>query len=462
MPTAQLQRSLRPFQFLTIGVGTMIGVGWAIVLSEWMSAAGPVGACLGFILGGLAMTLVALCYAELATALPRAGGEVVYALEIFGERTAFAIGWFIVLGATAMTSFEGISMGWFIDRLFPGLFAGATYTVLNQAVRIDAVVLGIVGSGFITLVNYHGARGSGRLQDVFTVLKACAVLAFMAAAFFLGRVDNLAPAMEPRQSGGIIAGILSIVGTAPLWMSGFQVVPQAIEERSATTHLNTIGWVTISIVPIGIVFYSAVILAAGMSAPWHQVVADPLPARYAIEAALGHGLASRVVLFGVVLGIVATWNACFLWAARLLFGLAREGLAPSRLGLVNRYGAPGPATVLIGSLGTVGVALGRGGLMPLVNVASIAVSVAFCVCCCATLRLRRDSPHLVRPFRVWGGEKLIWVAIVVSAALALVALAGPLYGDRRLPIEWILIGVWGTIGLTMRRLFTDRRMTRAS
>ena len=76
-PTAQLQRGVGARQFFTLAFGSIIGVAWVVVLGTWLDIAGPLGAVLGFALGGALMLLIGLCYAELMTTLPAAGGEVV-------------------------------------------------------------------------------------------------------------------------------------------------------------------------------------------------------------------------------------------------------------------------------------------------------------------------------------------------------------------------------------------------
>jgi amino acid transporter len=75
-----LQHTLGRFQFLTVGLGAIFGVGWAVVVfGEWVSVAAPLGVVFGFLWGGTAMLFVAACYAELGTTLPRTGGDVIYA-----------------------------------------------------------------------------------------------------------------------------------------------------------------------------------------------------------------------------------------------------------------------------------------------------------------------------------------------------------------------------------------------
>ena len=88
--TSRLQGVLRGRHFFTLGVGTVIGVGWAIMLGEWVSTAAPLGAIVGFIIGATLMLPIAACYAELASVMPAAGADVVYARAVFGRRIAFA------------------------------------------------------------------------------------------------------------------------------------------------------------------------------------------------------------------------------------------------------------------------------------------------------------------------------------------------------------------------------------
>ena len=62
------------------------------MLGDWLRQAGPLGAMLAFVAGGLVMTVVGLCYAELATLLPVSGGELAYAYEAYGVKACFAAG----------------------------------------------------------------------------------------------------------------------------------------------------------------------------------------------------------------------------------------------------------------------------------------------------------------------------------------------------------------------------------
>jgi amino acid transporter len=434
-----------------------MGVAWAIVLGNWLSAAAPAGVVAGFVAGGLLMLLVAACYAELSTTLPQAGGDVVYALELFGPWPAFCVGWFLVLMAISITSFEAISLAWFVSTIAPGYEGKAAYRLFGHDVNSNALLIGLTLIAAITFVNYRGAASSSRLQDVFTALKALAAVAFIWAALAHGQAANLLPAGTPVLDQPAWLGALWIAATAPVWFGGFQVVPQAIEERGPRTSLRSVAHMTVLSVGIGIVFYCAIVLASAYIMPWRSLVAEPLPAVSAIRAAFLGGLGGSLVLAAIALGILATWNACFLWATHLLFAMGRLRLAPAWLASTNAHGAPGRASLFVGAVGLAGVFLGRGGLVPIINMATISLALSYAVCCSAALRLRQRDPGRPRPYRVIGGVITLRLAVAVSAVMALFALIEPLTRSHGWPLEWTLMLAWAGAGALAWRMTRDRR-----
>jgi APA family basic amino acid/polyamine antiporter len=441
-----LQSALGPVQFLTIGLGTMIGIAWAVVLGDWLNMAAPMGAIIGFVIGGLGMMLIAACYAELATALPRAGADVIYVLEVFGPRAAFIVGWFLVLMAITVTSFEAIALAWFFETLFPAMTKAPHVALGSINVNVFSASVQIFGMILLIAANYRGAQASSRIQDVATFTKAAGAFLFLAAAFSFGDTANIAPVLTPANGKSFIWGTLWIAATAPIWFSGFQIIPQAIEERREGMSLRTIGVITVSSIMVGVIFYSLIVIAASMTMPWQTLAKAPMPAFAAIDAAFSMNILSKAVIAAVILGIIATWNACFLWAIRLLLGMARNGLIPESFMRINRFGAPGFSTLFAGAIGIAGLALGREGLIAIINMAAMSLALSFAACCYATFRLRKTRPDLERPFRTPGGRAVIGLATIVAVVMALAAVLEPLSRSRTVPIEWILLTAWGGAG----------------
>ena len=88
----ELKKTLGAVQLFSIGFGSIVGVGWIVLMGFWFSRAGPVGTALAFVAGGLLLALVGLCYAEMSTMIPVAGGEAAYAYAVFGSPLAFVVG----------------------------------------------------------------------------------------------------------------------------------------------------------------------------------------------------------------------------------------------------------------------------------------------------------------------------------------------------------------------------------
>jgi APA family basic amino acid/polyamine antiporter len=97
-----------------------------------------------------------------------------------------------------------------------------------------------------------------------------------------------------------------------------------------------------------------------------------------------------------------------------------------------------------------GICLGRGALVPIINMASISLTFSYAFACWAVLRLRRAQPGLERPFRVPGGLATMRLAILTTTVMGSISLIEPYVRDHRVPLEWMLMLVWTIVGLVLR------------
>src|SRR5271166_306851 len=93
----RLARKLTLADYFALGFGTMIGTGWVVLMDDWLGRGGPVGAMLGFGIGGLLLLPVGYIYAQCVRGLPDAAGEAAYTAEVFPPLVSYITGWMMLL-----------------------------------------------------------------------------------------------------------------------------------------------------------------------------------------------------------------------------------------------------------------------------------------------------------------------------------------------------------------------------
>src|SRR5437667_4917050 len=124
-----LQRALRSKEYFTLAFGTMVGVGWMVVIDDWLMRGGAVGAMLGFLIGGLALVPIAYVYGRLSERMPDAGSEVAYTAAVFPQVVSFATGWMMTLAYLIVCPYEAVAIGRVGSYVFPQLNSLELYRV---------------------------------------------------------------------------------------------------------------------------------------------------------------------------------------------------------------------------------------------------------------------------------------------------------------------------------------------
>src|SRR2546427_8070994 len=88
----ELARKVRVVDYFTLGWGTMVGVGWLVVMDDWLLRGGALGGVLGFAIGGALLLPIGYVYGQLVMAMPDAAGEVAYTAKVFPQAISFATG----------------------------------------------------------------------------------------------------------------------------------------------------------------------------------------------------------------------------------------------------------------------------------------------------------------------------------------------------------------------------------
>jgi basic amino acid/polyamine antiporter, APA family len=449
-PSMSLRRAVGRRGFFALSFGAAVGSGWIIVLGDWLQTAGPGGTILGFIAGGTTMALVAVCYGELSTQFPTAGGELLYASAAFGRRIGFLVGWYLTLFTISTCAFEAVAFGVLLRTLVPIVALPVAYHVGTWPVTWDALLLDVTAALAIGALHWRGAKSAISAQNFITYGFICIIGAVIGFGLWKGHFSNLLPLFAQPTWSFAAMGTFAIFSMSVFFLNGWQAALHAIEERRTDTSVRSAVVWMVGGVGVASVFYIGIVLAASSAVPWRTLIGENLPAAAAFRA-LGGPMLASVVVAAALVSLVKTWIAIAWIASRLIVAQSRDGLLPRALGVVHvGSGTPRYAVVFMTVLSIVGISAGRSALLPIVNMSSICLAMSIIVCLIALVRLRRTRPKS-SSFSV--STIVIGCALFAGVAMIGAATIAPILRSHgAIPIEWKLIAVWGAIGLVAAQM----------
>ena len=438
-----LVRALGAWAASAIVIGTMVGTGIFLKPSEMAAVGGSVSVVYAaWIAGGLLSLFGALSFAELGAALPEAGGQYAYLRKGLGPVWGFLFGWMhSTVGESSSAASIAAGFARFSSFLIPAIglplftwhltvpFSGKPYDFIFTWAQPLAVVTIVL----FTFINYLGVRLGGRVQIALTILKIGAVLAIVAAGFWLGRGDwsHFHPFWPEARSATTMTSFLAALAAAMWAYDGWEDlnrVGSEIQNPQKNIPVALIGG-TLLVALLYLVFNAVCFYAlpfAGVAGSSH--VASDVVATFA-----GAGAAKWITL-AMVLSALGTLNSSLLSGARVPYAMARDGLFFRVTGIVHqKFRTPSGALVFQGALACL-MAL-TGTFEELTSLFVFAAWIFYALSVVAMFRLRKIAPDLPRPYRTWGYPVL--PALFVAGAIALT-----------LNI-WIERPVRSTIGLAM-------------
>ena len=423
----------------------MIGWSWVALTGNWIDRAGSVGAMLAFTFGGVAVVLVGLTYAELASAMPEAGGEHVYSHRALGSTASFVCTWAILLGYVSVVAFEAVALPTVVDYLIPGFSRGYLWTIAGWDVELSWVLVGIIAAVAMTAINIVGIRTAAKLQFLVTMLVIAVGVLLIGGAGAEGSTENMRPLIDNGAKGFL--GVLVMV---PFMFVGFDVIPQSAEE--VDIPFSEIGRTLMISILMAVFWYVLIIGAVSMGLPEIDRVASSLPTADATAALFGATWAANLLVLAGIGGILTSWNAFLIGGSRALYALARAGQLPQKLGALHpRYNTPHNAVLLIGALSVLAPLFGRPALVWLVDAGGLGIVTAYAFVAWSFLRLRKTEPDMPRPYKVRHGRLIGTAALVLSLAIATLYL--PISPAALIwPYEWLIVIAWVVLGGIMLRL----------
>jgi len=436
-----LKRVLGRTDVLTLAFGTMVGWGWVMLSGLWVSEAGVIGALLAFSFGAILCIFVGLAYAELTSALPLAGGELVYIYRAMGTGFSWLVGWAISFAYIGVAAWEGIAIATALDYIFPIPQIGYLWSIGDYPVYASWSAVGMIGAFALLLLNYFGARPAAIFQVMTTSALILVGLIFVFGGLTFGNIEYMDPLFTNYK--GLIAVLLMV----PSMFVGFDVIPQSAEEMNIP--LYQIAKVFIVSIVMAAVWYFLIILGIGISAPPEVRTAGIVPAADAMAYCYGTTVFGKIMILGGICGILTSWNGFIVGSTRVIYAMGRAKMLPPFFGKLHpRYKTPVGAIVLVGGICTITPLLGRNALVWFVNASAFGSVVSYLMVAVSFLLLRKKEPELKRPFRIKYGKFLgIMVVFISVMFLSLYTPVGP--GALKWPEEWILVMGWALIGVVL-------------
>lgn len=442
MSDGHFVRVIKRKEVLALAFGAMIGWSWVALTGNWIDSAGSLGAVLAFAIGGIAVVLVGLTYAELASAMPQAGGEHVYSYRALGRTASFICTWAILLGYVSVVAFEAVALPTVVDYLVPGFSRGYLWTVAGWDVHITWVLLGAIAAIIMTVINILGIRTAAKLQLLATVLVATGGIALIGGSAIAGSAQNMQPLFDHG-----LKGFLGVLVMVPFMFVGFDVIPQSAEEIDMP--FSDIGRMLMLSIGLAVTWYVLIILAVSMGLPADSRAASELPTADATVAVFAGAWAGKMLVIAGIGGILTSWNAFLIGGSRAIYALAKAGQLPAGLGHLHpRFNTPHRAILLIGTLSVCAPLFGRPALVWLVDAGGLGIVIAYAFVAASFLVLRRREPDMVRPYSVKHARSVGWAALLLSIAIAFLYLP---WSPAALvwPGEWLIVLGWTVLGVTM-------------
>jgi len=458
-----LERRLGPLDATMIVVGSMIGSGIFITSAESSRLTGAPGwLLLAWGIAGLMTITGALCCAELAAMMPRAGGVYVFLREAYGPSVGFLFGWTLFLVVqTGTIAAVAIAFAKFSGVFFPAiatdhyllapvhLFGGYAISLSTEQLVAVALIL------FLSWTNTRGLKVGKLVQNTFTFAKSAALIALIIVGLSLGW--NVASAARSAAwwnswangwSPQIAQPGFAIVGTLALALLFGKAMVGPLFAQTAWTNVTFIGsevrdpgrnlarallagcgLVVVLYVLANVAYVATLPLAEIQHAPQNRVAVAAMRSVLGAPGALAMAAAIMISTFGCNNGLI-------LAGARVYYAMARDRLFFRRIASTNSNHVPAAALVAQGIWAAV-LTLPR---TVTTNSATGAVSygnvytqlleyiisadlVFYVLLVVAVIVLRRKAPASDRPYRTWGYP----LVPIISVALATLLIADLAY-----------------------------------
>jgi len=458
-PESSLVRGLGLLDATMIVIGSVIGSGIFIVSAESSRLIGAPGwLLLAWIVAGLLTITGALCCAELATMMPRAGGVYVFLREAYGPALGFLFGWTLFLVVqTGTIAAVAIAFARFLGVFTPSV-AGDHYLIApivvlpGYAISLSTEqLIAIVLIALLTFSNTRGLRVGKIVQNSFTFTKTAALIGVIGIGLIFGWKPNcaalashwwnpVANGWSPQAAqpglpvvGGLAVALLfgkAMVGpifAQTAWTNVTFIGGEVLEpgRNLSRALLYGCGIVVVLYVLANVAYIASLPLTEIQNVPQNRVAVAMMRAIFGTPGVLAMAAAIMISTFGCNNGLI-------LAGARVYYAMARDNLFFHKVGTTNRFHVPAFALVVqaiwtalltlprtVTTNAETGVRTFGNVYTQLVEYILSADLIFYVLLVAAVIVLRRKNPAAERPYRTWGYPIVPIISIALAAIVIL-------------------------------------------
>ena len=410
-----MNKKLNLWDSIMIVMGSMIGSGIFIVSSDMMRQLGSGYWLIAvWLITAIATIAAAICYGELSSMYPKAGGQYTYLTEVFGKMTGFLYGWslFAVI-QTGTIAAVAVAFGKFAAYLFPQLndappiYQNGSFMITWMQILAIGIIL------LLTFINSKGVRSGKIVQSVFTSSKVIALLALIIGGLLLIQSNQFSGNMSFGWSatqnldhsswkeisgnvllGGIAAAMVGSVFSSVAWENVTFVAGEIKNAKKTVVMAMVIGT---SLVMILYLFANYIYLAT-LNPEEIAFAANDRVAIAAAEKLLG----SAGTIIMAVLVMISTFgcvNGIVLSGARVFQSMAKDGLFLKQAIPNNKNDVPERSLWFQGIWASLLCLSGQYG--NLLDMVSFVIVIFYMITVLAMMYQRWKRPDLERPYKTF-------------------------------------------------------------
>ena len=396
------ERKISGLTATNIVVANMIGTGVFVSLGFQVASIHSDFAIMAlWVIGGLLSLCGALCYAELAVALPRLGGEYNFLSRIYHPALGFMAGWIsVTVGFPAPIALSAMAFGTYFQGIVP---------------NSSPLFLSLLLVWSVTVILLVGLRTGEHFQNIATLVKIALIICLIGAGIFYQQKlpfqlaphsDDLATMLSSPFAVSLVFVMYSYSG----WNGAAYLTAEVRNPEKNVPWALVVGTVVV------MVLYVLLNWVFLISAPASEIVGKPtvgLIAGEHIFGKFGGILTSAFISFGLIASVSAmSWIG-----SRVTKSMADDFSKLALLGRVNQHGTPSIAMIVQALWVTVLILTGSFEAVLVYTQFVLLLSSFLAVLGLIVLRFRQ--PDLPRPYRVWGYPVTPLIFLIVTLFMML-------------------------------------------